>query len=137
MVATAEPHTRQEQRARELAETVDEAIASLAEQLAQGHTDEYRRLLDWYSRFHRYSVANALLIANQCPEASRVASYGRWKKLGRQVAQGQTAIWIWCPIVGKRADEEIGEEEARLKGFRPCAVFDASQLADIETNPLP
>lgn len=120
-----------------LARQVEEAMGELAAQLAVGHTDGYLELLRFYARFHRYSVRNVVLILRQCPHATRVASYRRWQELGRQVAKGERSIRIWCPILKLVADEETGEDVETLVGFRPCGVFDASQLADIVTNPLP
>lgn len=79
----------------------------------------------------RYSLCNQLLIALQCPQATRVAGYRAWQKLGRQVRRGETAIWILAPL--KRAftvsDEDTGEDRTytQLVGFRSEAVFDISQ----------
>lgn len=121
----------------DLARVVKEQIASLAGQLAAGHTEAYLKLLAFYARFHQYSVQNVILIFQQCPHASRVASYRLWQQLGRQVAEGARSIKIWCPVLIKQLDEKSGEEVEALVGFRPGHVFDASQLVDIAEKPLP
>ena len=81
-------------------------------------------------RFHRYSAANVLRISLQRPNATRVAGYGTWKRLGRQVRRGEKAIRILAPIVFR---DRTGDKEAQDKdeettvGFRPAFVFDVSQ----------
>src|SRR3954465_9497589 len=95
-------------RSRRLNETIDGAIGQLVEQLQQGHTKEYLDLLRFWSRFHRYSHANVILVMSQRPDASQVAGYHTWRRLGRQVAKGAKAITIWCPIIKTIEDPETG-----------------------------
>ncbi|MDP9472160.1 MAG: ArdC-like ssDNA-binding domain-containing protein [Chloroflexota bacterium] len=128
--------TRQE-RAAQMAASVDAACERLAEQLAAGHTEAYLAFLAFHAKFHRYSPANALLILSQQPEATRVAGLSTWNKLGYRVRAGEKAVWIWAPILRKGADAESGEEQETLVGFRPAPVFDAAQLANLEERPLP
>lgn len=97
-------------------------------------SDAWRAHLEVQSRFHRYSFSNALLICAQYPEASRVAGFATWKKLGRSVLQGERAIWILAPMTGKRTRSDNGEEHRPIVGFRPVAVFD---LAQTEGDLLP
>lgn len=59
----------------ELQEKVDNAFASLAGQLSQGHTEEYKQTLAFFGEFHRYSFINSILIFLQKPDARQVASY--------------------------------------------------------------
>lgn len=114
---------------------VRDAVIDLAQQLARGHTEGFLEVLAFYQKFWRYSARNLLLIRCQKPDATQVAGYSTWQRLDRQVRKGAQAIWIWAPIVKK--EREDGEEREICLGFRPAAVFDASDLADIETNPLP
>ena len=44
--------------------------------------------------FHADSLANQLLIAMQKPEATRVAGFRAWLKLGYCVRKGETALGI-------------------------------------------
>ncbi len=46
-------------------------------------SESWRAHLGVQARFHRYSFSNALLISAQDPDASRVAGFATWKKLGR------------------------------------------------------
>ncbi|MDP9368327.1 MAG: ArdC-like ssDNA-binding domain-containing protein, partial [Chloroflexota bacterium] len=128
--------TRQE-RAAQMTATVDAACERLAEQLAAGHTEAYLQFLAFHAKFHRYSPANALLILSQRPEASRVAGLSTWNRLGYRVRAGEKAIWIWAPVLRKVEDNVTGEERETLVGFRPAPVFDASQLANLDEQPLP
>ncbi len=128
--------TRQE-RAAQMAATVDAASESLAEQLAAGHTEAYLQFLAFHAKFHRYSPANALLILSQRPEATRVAGLSTWNRFGYRVRAGEKAIWIWAPMLRKGVDTATGEERETLVGFRPAPVFDAAQLANLDEKPLP
>jgi len=51
-------------------------------------SDSFRRWLDVSSRFHEYSLGNQLLIAMQRPDATYVAGFHAWLKLGRHVLTG-------------------------------------------------
>ncbi|MDP9363117.1 MAG: ArdC-like ssDNA-binding domain-containing protein [Chloroflexota bacterium] len=128
--------TRQE-RAAQMAATVDAACERLAEQLAAGYTQEFLKFLAFHARFHKYSPANALLITSQCPEATRVAGLTTWNRLGYRVRAGERAIWIWAPVLRKGVDHATGEDGETLVGFRPAPVFDASQLTNLDEKPLP
>ncbi len=87
-------------------------------------------------RFYRYSWGNALLIATQRTEATRVAGFHTWRKLGRSVRKGEKGIIILAPVVvKKRVESEEGEDEqTRVFGFRAAYVFDESQT---DGEPLP
>ncbi len=124
-------------RAGQLKATIDGAIDRLVGELAEGHTEEYRKLLSFWSRFHRYSHGNVLLILSQRPDATQVAGYHTWRKVGRQVKRGAKAISIWCPVIREIADPETGLPVPLCVGFTPCPVFAAEDLVDIQTNPLP
>lgn len=124
-------------RAEHLAKTVDQTIDRLAAELTEGHTEEYLHFLAFWSKFHRYSSVNVMLILAQRPEASQVAGYTTWKRMGRQVKQGAKSIWIWRPIIRTIADEQTGLPVDSCVGFTPAPVFDAADLVDIATNPLP
>ena len=82
------------------------------------------------SVFRSYSFNNQLLIAMQAPEASRVAGFQAWRKLGRQVRKGETSIRIYAPMP-YRKEPKPGEEETGMR-FRAVPVFDLAQ-----TDPIP
>ncbi|MBK8762375.1 MAG: DUF1738 domain-containing protein [Sulfuritalea sp.] len=63
-----------------------------------------------YGRFHRFSLGNQILAAIQLQERnlplSPIASFNRWKELGRSVSKGQKALSLWMPITVKHRDTE-------------------------------
>jgi hypothetical protein len=60
-------------------------------------SDGWQRWLACRRHFHAYCLANQLLIAMQLPEATRVAGFKAWLKLGYCVRHGETALRIWVP----------------------------------------
>lgn len=113
----------------------DQARQAIREAVAQLMEEEgFRRWIETRSRFRRYSFANSLLIASQCPHATYVAGFKAWPQLGRHVRRGEKAIRIFAPIVVKQRDEEAGEERPTVVGFRTVCVFDVSQT---DGEPLP
>jgi hypothetical protein len=113
------------------------AVSQLAYELSQGHTTGFKELLGFYSRFWTYSVRNCLLIHGQLPTATRCAGRTLWNRMGYHIQKGEHAIWIWAPVMQRGIDPDTGDERTMLSGFRPAAVFDASQLAEIAERPLP
>ena len=106
----------------------DHLLDTLAEGVqALTGSHRWRSHLEVQSRFHRYSFNNTLLIGAQDPDATLVAGFASWKKLGRSVRKGERAIWILAPMVGRRHPDPDGQERQRLLGFRPVAVFDVAQ----------
>lgn len=111
----------------------EEVMASLMDGIATLTTSE--RWYDWLkvqSRFHHYSFGNTLLIQLQCHEATRVAGFHAWRKLGRNVRKGEKAIWILAPVTRKMGDDSDAEPGADPKvravvAFKPAAVFDIGQ----------
>jgi antirestriction protein ArdC len=104
----------------------------LVEKLAAGisnltSSEEWRRYLDFQSKFHRYSFNNVLLIAAQCHGATQVAGFKAWQKMNRFVRKGEKAIWILAPMVYKQTNAEDGEDHRVIRGFRWVPVFDVAQ----------
>ncbi len=97
----------------------------------------FREYLAVAARFWSYSFYNQLLIQRQFPQATRVAGFRQWQRLGRNVAKGSKAIRILAPFTRKAKvqDAQTGNEveEARTF-FRPVCVFDVSQTLG---DPLP
>jgi hypothetical protein len=62
-----------------------------------------------YFAFHGYSLGNQLLAMIQCAdrgiELGPIASFNRWKELGRHVCKGQKAIELCMPITKKFTTE--------------------------------
>lgn len=129
------------ERGDQLQEQLSEAITELEQQLNEGHTEGFLRLLEFYSRFRKYSPGNVMLILMQRPDASLCAGFRQWEKLGYQVRKGESAVWVRGPYFKDVTDPETGEVENRLIGWLALPIFDVSQLeGDVEipsfTHPL-
>src|SRR5215211_5165382 len=119
-----------------------ERLADLGEQLkaqvaAVQDSDAFKRYLKAQAVFQRYSARNVFLILFQRLEATRVAGYTTWQKLGRQVRRGETGITIFAPAPLKQTitDTTTGEvTEELIPRFKTATVFDIS-ITDGE--PLP
>ncbi len=141
-------------RSDEMYNTIEQWIDDLAAGVDDVQaSEEFQEWLDVQSHFHDYSYRNTLLIKQQCPEATRVAGYRTWKEqFDRYVQEGESAIWIWAPIISKQCpecgnspsyhetsdceyDETPPENWSKgLVGFKPAPVFDISQT---DGEPLP
>jgi antirestriction protein ArdC len=123
-----------ERDARRAAERELTAKAVHALQESEG----WQRWLRVRRYFHSYSLANQFLIALQQPDATRVAGFKAWLKLGYCVRRGERAIRIWAPVPPSRAQLEAWRKagadpaERPRTFFRLTAVFDRSQV-----DPLP
>src|SRR5262249_56517222 len=101
-----------------------------------------------YSSFHNYSVGNQLLAWAQCLargiQPGPIATFQRWKELGRHVRKGEKAIVLCQPVTVKRTREnEDRAEDAETFTFtrfvyRPhwfvMAQTDGAQLLPIQTT---
>ena len=103
----------------------DAQIEHLVAALKEGKSGTLSAYLSAMSRFHQYSFRNLLLIFSQRPEATQVAGFNTWKKLGRWVKKGEHGIVIIAPIRSKKAAEEKEEEDHIW--FKASYVFDVSQ----------
>jgi len=112
---------------------VKQGVSELNQALAEGRSEILQRYLNMLGRFHRYSFNNAILIAAQRPDATHVAGFHTWKRLGRFVQKGEQGIAILAPMVYRAAATEIDDETAdsnrqhALYGFKVVYVFDVSQ----------
>jgi antirestriction protein ArdC len=123
--------------------TRTDLLATLADGVA-GLTSStaWRAWLDVQRRFHRYSWGNTLLIGCQRPDATRVAGFHAWLRLGRHVRKGEHGIAILAPVVPRLRilDAESGEETwiaGAPRAFRVAHVFDVSQTEGHELPPPP
>jgi len=117
-------------------------------------SEKYKAYLRSMSHFHHYSSRNVMLILQQLPEATRVASFKVWAdEFNRYPKKGEKSIRIFAPIEIKKTvemqkidpdtktcvrngDGNIVTEEKEIKQqrFKPVPVFDISQT---EGDPLP
>ncbi len=86
------------------------------------NVDDLMAYLDVQSRFDKYSVSNALLVAYQCPEAKRICDSKTWQKHKVFIEKGQSGIIILEP--GKPYDRTDGTTGV---SYNAKKVFDISQ----------
>lgn len=131
---TTSTDTRAGHRAAER-EQMKAAIAAL--QTSEG----WQRWLTTRRHFRAYSLHNQLLIAHQCPEATRVAGFRAWLGLGYCVRKGEKAIRIWAPVPpSKKALESWRRagsppDDKPRTYFRLVPVFDRSQVEPLPEHP--
>ena len=87
----------------------------------------FQAYLDVQARFDLYSVSNAILIAAQCPEATKLADFDSWKASGVYVRRGEDAITILEP--GKEYQRDDGSVGV---SYNVRKVFDISQTRDTQ-----
>jgi hypothetical protein len=93
-------------------DALHERLTGAVEALVSG--DDWRRALEFATRFRARSFNNTLLIWSQHlaafeqgrvpePAPSYVAGYKQWQSLGRQVSKGQPGYMIFAPVKGRFA----------------------------------
>ena len=143
----AEKQTQRD-RIKEITDGIEQGIKDMF------NSDNFRQYLRTMSRFHHYSLNNIILIQQQCPHATHVAGFTKWKnEFGRNVRKGEKGIKILAPTPVKKkiemtkidpdtqmpAKDENGndiveEKEIKLPFFKVVSVFDVSQT---DGRPLP
>ncbi len=108
---------RKQQEREALYAQIDEAVSTMA-----SDGPRFQNYLDVQARFDRYSVANAVLIANQMPEATRLGDFDAWKASGAYVKRGAVGLSILEP--GKEYRREDGSVGV---SYNVKKVFDISQ----------
>ncbi len=116
-------------KAEEAKKIADQALEQLSEALSRGKSEQLTSYLAMLAKFHRYSFGNVLLILLQKPDASHVAWFTAWKKLGRCVRKGEKGIVIIASKKFKPRDEpEPGENDKPILRFRGVHIFDVSHI---------
>ncbi len=123
--------------------TQQETRAAIIERLERGFqevqdSERFQDYLSTCARFHHYSAHNVMLIWTQRPDATRVAGFQTWRKLGRHVLKGEKGIGILAPRPYRRTVEKDDEEEV-IEGcyFHAVHVFDVSQTDGDELPSAP
>jgi len=153
--ATAEKPSWQQENELRTKELTDKLEAGIKDLFS---SDKYKEYLKSMSHFHNYSSRNVMLIHQQMPNATRVASYKLWNdKFNRQVKKGEKSLRIFAPIEikpekklmekldpetgapmvdenGKVIMEEMTALTSRSIAFKLVPVFDVSQTYG---DPLP
>lgn len=96
---------------------VFELLETATESLSQ--PENLIKYLDVQSRFDRYSVSNALLVANQMPDATKLGDISYWNSQDVYINKGEKAISIIEP-----------EEYTKTDGTKGTA-YNAKKLFDI------
>src|SRR5262249_36691775 len=107
-------------------------------------------LMQAYSLFWNYSLGNQILALFQATRRGiligPIASFNRWKELGRHVKRGEKAIELCMPVTVKRTVKETGadgtdlETEIALKRFvyrRNWFMLSQTDGADYQAPPIP
>ena len=153
--ATAERTAWQQENELRTKELTDKLEAGIKDLFS---SQKYKDYLKSMSHFHNYSSRNVMLIHQQMPNATRVASYKLWAdKFDRHVKKGEKSIRIFAPIEikpekklmekldpetgapmvdkdGKVIMEEMTALTSRSIAFKLVPVFDVSQTYG---EPLP
>ena len=111
------------------------------------NTGEYAKFLKFSKNFTNYSFNNIVLIFSQMEEATQVAGFKTWQKMGRKLKKGSKGIQIIYPVKRKYTtkiegqdsflnDENEKPEEKIIEylTYRPTYVFDISQTVG---EPMP
>ena len=86
------------------------------------NNDSLEAYLDIQSRFDKYSVSNALLVAYQNPDATKLYDSATWRKHGAFINKGERGITILEP--GNHFTRSDGTEGV---SYNAKKVFDISQ----------
>ena len=108
-----------------------EQAYALIDETAEAMTtdgDVLRSYLDVQSRFDRYSMRNAILIAYQNKDAVKLATFEDWKADGISIQKGAKSITIMVPSTYRKAGGE------QRNGFNAGKVFDISQTTAISAE---
>ena len=103
-----------------------------------------------YSRFHNYSLGNQLLALFQCAERAitpgPLASFMKWKQLGRRVKKGERALTLCTPLsctrtrTVKKQDGSEQDEQFTFTHFtykKHWFVLSQTEGADFQPPAIP
>lgn len=93
-----------------------------SEMVASG--DSFRQYLDVQGRFDRYSVANAILVSAQMPEATQLKEYSKWKANHVYVNKDAQKIIIIEP-----SKEYTREDGTKGVSYNAKVVYDISETS--------
>lgn len=93
-----------------------------SEMMADG--ESFRQYLDVQGRFDRYSVANAVLVSAQMPEATQLKDYNAWKQSRVYVNKDAQIIVILEP-----SKEYTRDDGTKAVGYNAKVVYDISETS--------
>ena len=86
--------------------------------------DSFRQYLDVQGRFDRYSVANAILVSAQMPEATQLKEYSKWKANRVYVNKDAQKITILEP-----SKEYLRDDGTKAVSYNAKVVYDISETS--------
>lgn len=93
-----------------------------SEMMASG--DSFRQYLNVQGRFDRYSVANAILVSAQMPEATQLKEYSKWKANRVYVNKDAKKVVILEP-----SKEYTRDDGSKAVGYNAKEVYDISETS--------
>lgn len=93
-----------------------------SEMMADG--ESFRQYLDVQGRFDRYSVANAVLVLAQMPDATQLKDYNAWKQSRVYVNKDAQKIVILEP-----SKEYTRDDGTKAVGYNAKVVYDISETS--------
>ena len=93
-----------------------------SEMMADG--ESFRQYLDVQGRFDRYSVANAVLVSAQMPDATQLKDYNAWKQSRVYVNKDAQQIVILEP-----SKEYTRDDGTKAVGYNAKVVYDISETS--------
>ena len=93
-----------------------------SEMMASG--DSFRQYLDVQGRFDRYSVANAVLVSAQMPEATQLKEKAAWKQSRVYVNKDAQKVVILEP-----SKEYTRDDGSKAVGYNAKEVYDISETS--------
>ncbi|MFC0112593.1 hypothetical protein [Kibdelosporangium aridum] len=141
------PKQRRKTRPTLTPEQREERLSAAREQLLAGidtllTSEGWQQLIQSRAWLRRYSLANLLMILQQCPDATDVRPMSEWKELGfAYMRKGTHKIKIWKPRFRKVEVEQDNPDDptevSQLSGFMLVSVVDVSQLQGDPRSALP
>ena len=109
--------------------------------LLQEAVNEPGMISSAYSQFWNYSFGNQLLAWAQCMQrgltVGPLATYPRWKALGRQVRRGERALTLCMPVIVKRQSDDVdGDAEVFTRFVYRNNWFVLAQTEGADVPPL-
>ena len=93
-----------------------------SEMMADG--ESFRQYLDVQGRFDRYSVANAVLVSAQMPDATQLKDYNAWKQSRVYVNKDAQKIVILEP-----SKEYTRDDGTKAVGYNAKVAYDISETS--------
>lgn len=115
----AEWATQKQAQRQEAYELIDNTCS---EMMADG--ESFRQYLDVQGRFDRYSVANAVLVSAQMPDATQLKDYNAWKQSRVYVNKDAQKIVILEP-----SKEYTLDDGTKAVGYNAKVVYDISETS--------